>query len=67
MSKKLDGKTAAITGGSAGISLGKGSGVRVNVLSPGHTDTPGFSVLISDEHKAGDPESSGAPGRPNSN
>jgi NAD(P)-dependent dehydrogenase (short-subunit alcohol dehydrogenase family) len=25
----------------------------VNVLSPGHTDTPGLSNLLTDEHKAG--------------
>lgn len=31
----------------------KGTGIRVNVLSPGHTDTPGLSRLLTDEHKAG--------------
>jgi NAD(P)-dependent dehydrogenase (short-subunit alcohol dehydrogenase family) len=31
----------------------KGTGIRVNVLSPGHTDTPGLAVLLTDEHKAG--------------
>ena len=31
----------------------KGSGIRVNVLSPGHIDTPGLSVLMTDEQKAG--------------
>jgi NAD(P)-dependent dehydrogenase (short-subunit alcohol dehydrogenase family) len=31
----------------------KGTGIRVNVLSPGHTDTPGLSNLLTDEHKAG--------------
>jgi NAD(P)-dependent dehydrogenase (short-subunit alcohol dehydrogenase family) len=27
----------------------KGRGIRINVLSPGHTSTPGFHVLLSDE------------------
>ncbi|HLZ64684.1 MAG TPA: glucose 1-dehydrogenase [Aliidongia sp.] len=31
----------------------KGRGIRVNVLSPGHTETPGLAVLLDDEHKAG--------------
>jgi NAD(P)-dependent dehydrogenase (short-subunit alcohol dehydrogenase family) len=31
----------------------KGSGIRVNVLSPGHTDTPGLSTLLSHEQKLG--------------
>jgi NAD(P)-dependent dehydrogenase (short-subunit alcohol dehydrogenase family) len=31
----------------------KGRGIRVNVLSPGHTDTPGLSGLLSDEQKRG--------------
>jgi NAD(P)-dependent dehydrogenase (short-subunit alcohol dehydrogenase family) len=31
----------------------KGSGIRINVLSPGHTDTPGLSTLLSDEQKRG--------------
>jgi NAD(P)-dependent dehydrogenase (short-subunit alcohol dehydrogenase family) len=30
----------------------KGRGIRVNVLSPGHIETPGLSVLMSDEQKA---------------
>jgi NAD(P)-dependent dehydrogenase (short-subunit alcohol dehydrogenase family) len=30
----------------------KGMGIRVNVLSPGHTDTPGLSRLLTDEQKA---------------
>ena len=31
----------------------KGSGVRINVLSPGHTDTPGLAPLLTDEQKRG--------------
>jgi NAD(P)-dependent dehydrogenase (short-subunit alcohol dehydrogenase family) len=31
----------------------KGRGIRVNVLSPGHIETPGLSVLMNDEQKAG--------------
>src|SRR6266403_1840892 len=31
----------------------KGRGIRVHVLSPGHIDTPGLSVLMTDEQKAG--------------
>jgi NAD(P)-dependent dehydrogenase (short-subunit alcohol dehydrogenase family) len=31
----------------------KGRGIRVNVLSPGHIDTPGLSALMTDEQKAG--------------
>jgi NAD(P)-dependent dehydrogenase (short-subunit alcohol dehydrogenase family) len=31
----------------------KGTGIRVNVLSPGHTDTPGLSRLLTDGQKAG--------------
>jgi NAD(P)-dependent dehydrogenase (short-subunit alcohol dehydrogenase family) len=31
----------------------KGSGVRVNVLSPGQTDTPGLATLLTDEQKQG--------------
>ena len=30
----------------------KGRGIRINVLSPGHIETPGLSVLMSDEQKA---------------
>jgi NAD(P)-dependent dehydrogenase (short-subunit alcohol dehydrogenase family) len=30
----------------------KGRGIRVNVLSPGHIDTPGLSGLMTDEQKA---------------
>jgi NAD(P)-dependent dehydrogenase (short-subunit alcohol dehydrogenase family) len=30
----------------------KGRGIRVNVLSPGHIETPGLSVLMSEEQKA---------------
>ena len=31
----------------------RGHGIRVNVLSPGHIDTPGLSALMTDEQKAG--------------
>jgi NAD(P)-dependent dehydrogenase (short-subunit alcohol dehydrogenase family) len=31
----------------------KGRGIRVNVLSPGHIETPGLSVLMNEEQKAG--------------
>ena len=31
----------------------KGRGIRINVLSPGHIETPGLSVLMTDEQKAG--------------
>ena len=31
----------------------KGRGIRVNVLSPGHIDTPGLSALMTDKQKAG--------------
>lgn len=31
----------------------KGRGIRVNVLSPGHIDTPGLSALMTDQQKAG--------------
>jgi len=31
----------------------KGRGIRVNVLSPGHIDTPGLSALMTDEQKVG--------------
>ena len=31
----------------------KGSGVRINVLSPGHTETPGLATLLPDEQKQG--------------
>ncbi len=31
----------------------KGRNIRVNVLSPGHIDTPGLSVLFDDSQKAG--------------
>jgi NAD(P)-dependent dehydrogenase (short-subunit alcohol dehydrogenase family) len=31
----------------------KGRGIRINVLSPGHTDTPGLATLLSDEQKQG--------------
>src|SRR5882672_7504899 len=31
----------------------KGRGIRINVLSPGHTATPGLSVLLDDEKQAG--------------
>lgn len=30
----------------------KGSGIRINVLSPGYTDTPGLSQFVTDEEKA---------------
>jgi NAD(P)-dependent dehydrogenase (short-subunit alcohol dehydrogenase family) len=30
----------------------KGRGIRVNVLSPGHIETPGLSVLMTGEEKA---------------
>ena len=31
----------------------KDRGIRINVLSPGHIDTPGLSVLMTDEQKVG--------------
>jgi NAD(P)-dependent dehydrogenase (short-subunit alcohol dehydrogenase family) len=31
----------------------KGRGIRINVLSPGHTDTPGLATLLTDEQKQG--------------
>jgi len=31
----------------------KGRGIRINVLSPGHIETPGLSVLMNDKQKAG--------------
>jgi len=31
----------------------KGKGIRFNVLSPGHTDTPGLSGLVNDQQKLG--------------
>jgi NAD(P)-dependent dehydrogenase (short-subunit alcohol dehydrogenase family) len=31
----------------------KGRGIRVNVLSPGHTETPGLDVLLDHEKRAG--------------
>ena len=30
----------------------KGSGIRINVLSPGHIETPGLSNLMTAEQKA---------------
>ena len=30
----------------------KGSGIRINVLSPGHVETPGLSRLMSADEKA---------------
>jgi NAD(P)-dependent dehydrogenase (short-subunit alcohol dehydrogenase family) len=30
----------------------KGSGIRVNVLSPGHIETPGLSLLMTEQQKA---------------
>jgi NAD(P)-dependent dehydrogenase (short-subunit alcohol dehydrogenase family) len=31
----------------------KGRGLRINVLAPGHTSTPGLNMLVNDEQRAG--------------
>jgi NAD(P)-dependent dehydrogenase (short-subunit alcohol dehydrogenase family) len=31
----------------------KGRGIRINVLSPGHTDTPGLATLLTNDQKQG--------------
>src|SRR5260221_238028 len=48
----IGGNAAAVQGDTSSLGDLKGRGIRVNVLSPGHVETPGLSNLITAEQKA---------------